>query len=174
MVLLLLLLLGGMVVVVDFGCLFALGWFPFGGFWGLVVEIDGVLLLLLLDLGSEVLVVVDDGVEAAAADFLLCNAGLMVLVLVFALLKTDGALVCRASFAGAAPFILMLAVAAAVEAVVLPDETTPPLTACFGWLISGLTFGSLVLSAAPEFSLSALRRAGFFLGFLVVVGSGGS
>jgi hypothetical protein len=166
-------LLGGMVVVVGFGCLFALGWFPFGGFWGLVVEID-VVLLLLLDLWSEVLVVVDEGVEAAAADFLLCNGGLVVLVLVFALLETDGALVCRASFAGAAPFILMLAVAAAVEAVVLPDETTPPLTDCFGWLISGLILGSLVLSAAPEFSLSALRRAGFFLGFLVVVGSGGS
>lgn len=130
---------------------------------------------LLLGLGSVALAAVgDDGVEAAAADFLLCRGGLIVLG--FVLFKVDGALACRDGFAGAAlgfPLALGLTPAAAVaedppdEAAILP----PP--GRFDCAASGLVFTSFVLDSAPELSLSAFRRAGFFLGFLAVVGSEG-
>lgn len=135
------------------------------------------LVVLLLHLGSEVLVVVDDGVEEAAADFLLCNGGLVVLVFAFSLLRTEGALACRASFVGStlgSALSFELAALTAVVVVVLPGGTTPLLTDCFGWLVSGLVLRSLVFNSTPEFSLSAFRRAGFFLGFLVAVGPAGS
>jgi hypothetical protein len=151
--------------------LLELGWFPFR-VWGLGLGM--VVVLLLLGLGSEGLVV-EDGGEVTAADFLLCNGGLIVLG--FALFKVDGALACRDSFAGTAlgfPLALGLTPAAATVAEDPPDEAAillPPER--FDCAASGLVFTSFVLGSAPEFSLSAFRRAGFFLGFLAVVGSEG-
>lgn len=146
------------------------------GLCGIVVAnvvVVVVLLLLLPGLRFVVLGLVGDGVEAAAAaDFLLCKGGLVVPVLGFALLRTDGALACRDGFGGSAlgfTSTLLLAEAAAVMED-FRGETTPPSTCCFDFPVSGLSFRSLALSPAPEFSLSAFRRAGFFLGFLVEVG----
>jgi hypothetical protein len=138
------------------------------GVWSL----DVAMVVVLLDL---IFVVLEDGEDAvgedaAVADFLLCKGGLVAVVvavvLVFALPRTDGALTCRDSFAGRA---LGLALALGL----LPaDETTPP-TCCFDCPGSGLVLRSFVPNSTPELSLSAFRRAGFFLGFLVALGSEG-
>jgi hypothetical protein len=153
------------VVVVGFGCLAWLRGLSFG-FW----DLDEVIVVVLFGLTAVLLVV--GGEEEAAADFLLCKGGLVEAVLAFALFRTDGALTCRDSLAGrdlGVVLTLDLAPAAAVEGP-LPDETTP-LTGCFDNPISGLVSRLLVLDSAPEFSLSAFRRAGFFRRLLVVVGS---
>jgi hypothetical protein len=151
-------------------CLLELGWGSFGD-CGLVLARVA---LLLPDLTFAVFVIGDGEDEAAAADFLLCRGGLVVFVLVFALFRTDGALTCRASFAGRA-FVLELALGLATRAAVvevLPDDTPQP-TWCLDCPVSGLVLRSLVLDSTPELSLSAFRRAGFFLGFLVVALSEG-
>jgi hypothetical protein len=105
---------------------------------------------------------------------------LVVIVLDFAMFITEGALTCRDSVAGAA-FDLALtlklaaaaaAAAAAVAAVVavFPEEATPPKPAgCFDCPVSVLFFRGSPLDPALELSLSAFRRAGFFLGLLVAV-----
>ena len=152
-------------------CLLELGWGSFGD-CGLVLARVA---LVLPDLTFAVFVIGDgEEEEAAAADFLLCRGGLVVFVLVFALFRTDGALTCRDSFAGRALLLeLALGLAAGVAVVVvLPDETTQPIW-CLDCPVSGLVLRSLVLNSTPELSLSAFRRAGFFLGFLVVALSEG-
>jgi hypothetical protein len=75
-----------------------------------------------------------DGREAPVADFWVCNTGRVAV----ALLKTDGALICRVRFVGRQ-----------VDA------------------LSGVARSFNGAMSVLVFALSALRRAGFFRGFLL-------
>jgi hypothetical protein len=162
--------LGLAVLAMGLGCLLWLRGLSLG-VWDLAVAMVVVLPDLTFAVGELDEEEEEEEEEEAVVDFLVCNGGLVAVVLIFALLMTDGALACLDSLAGRAlELVLTLGLLpAAAVAQALPDETTPP-TCCFDCPSSGLVLRSLEPKSTPELSLSAFRRAGFFLGFLAALG----